>query len=382
MKRILSLICLICISLSVLSFTSCGFFDEETGKMISKIEKTAEFEDGSSEITIYYTDPYYKPEKFIVPAGKQGDAGISVLDVTSEDGTNEQEGFTIVTITLSEKNPDGTYVKKPFAIPDGKTIVDVYADVDDITGEDVIVFAFNGDSEPISMPMPEFNAVERMELVEDGNGGYALKVKYTLDAEDAEMTTIGTIAAPVGIDHVEGSEEDGKYVLYVHYTDGSVSEPINFDKPTDPNSWSTFETKPGDTVGRVGDFCFAEDENVIYSKVVEGEGEDRSEFWKPVMTFVDKSTRHNVYFFKNDGTDGSNDTYWKSESVLNGTYFSSTGKQVPVPTRNDGYKFVGWYTTSDYDYVKENQAVMSSFTNFTPVNSELKLYAIWEPVSN
>lgn len=376
MKKLLSLLCLLCICFSVLSFTSCGFIDQESGKIISKIEKTAEFEDGSSEITIFYTDPYYKPEKFIVPAGKQGDAGVSVLDVTSKDGVGEDEGYTIVTVTLSSKNKDGSYVTNSFKIPDGKTIVDVYADKNSLTGEDEIVFAFSGGGGTISMPMPKFNGVKEMQLVEKEGGGYELQVKYTL-GED-EWKTIGEIKAPVGIDKVDGEEINGQYVLTVYYTDGSISPPIPFDKPADPNSWSTAETKPADSVGRVGDFCFAEDTKTIWSKVKEGTDDNVREYWKPVISFIDKTVAHTVSFYLNDGQVSANVHAWKSYDVQHGCYFDSTGASIPIPTR-EGYDFVGWYRKSEI--TEQEMKIMTSFNDLTPVHGDLKLYAIWTPLA-
>ena len=376
MKRILSLICLLCISLSVLSFTGCGFFDEESGKVIRKIEKTAEFEDGSSEITVYYTDPYYKPETFIIPAGKQGDAGVSIVDVSSVDGVGADEGFTIVTVTLSSKNADGSNVTKSFKIPNGKTITNVYSEKNPITGEDEIVFAFSGDGGTVSMPMPKFNGVKEMQLVEKPDGTYELQAKYTL-GED-EWVSLGNINAPVGIDRIEGEEVDGQYILYVYFTDGSVSNPIPFNKPKDPNSWSTVETKPADSVGRVGDFCFAEDTKTIWSKVKEGTDDNVREYWKPVISFIDNTVAHTVSFYLNDGQVSANVHAWKSHVVQHGCYFDSTGASIPIPTR-EGYDFVGWYRKSEI--TEQEMKIMTSFNDLTPVHGDLKLYAIWEPIA-
>ncbi len=368
----------------MLSFTGCGFFDEETGKMISKIEKTGEDKDGNSEITVYYTDPYYKPEKFIIPAGKQGYKGNSVIGIDKEDDEDANDGFTTVTITLENTDEKGnvTIEKKKFDIPDGKTITDITTGEEN--GENVVIFTFNsGLGGTLTLPMPDFNGVNKMQLVpidpNDETKGYKLQADYTLTEGDVWEDIEGVIKPPVGIADVEGKEENGKYVIYVYYTDGREPEKIPFNKPEDPNTWSTYETVPGNLSGKVGDFCYVENENAIYAKVSEGEGEFRREYWKPMMTFADKTTRYNVYFYKNDGSEGANDMPMKTENIQNGYYFASVGKLVSVP-RRDGYKFMGWYTSSDYDYVMENKVVMSSFTDLTPVNSDLKLYAIWEPI--
>lgn len=376
MKKIVSLICLISIALSVLGFTSCGFFDEETGKIISRIEKTAEFEDGSSEITIYYTDPYYPPETFKIPAGKQGYKGNGIIGFSSKDGEGEDEGKTIVTITLENTDEDGTVTTedKIVKIPDGKTITSIDTGTNSVTGEEEIIFTFNnGDGGTLSIPMPKLNGVEKMELVDDENGGYALKVKYTLDAEDAEMTTIGTIKAPVGIDHVEGNEEDGQYVLYVYYTDGSVSNPITFDKPSDPNTWWSFDDLTDDTPeSKVGDFCFVKNESAIYQKVLE----DGRERWTRITRLATETTDHTVTFYRNDGTDQN-----VVRTIKHGQYFGTTpGKLIPIPEKREGYEFVGWYAVDDYQTFLERQAVISPFTDLTPVNSNMTLYAIWAPI--
>jgi uncharacterized repeat protein (TIGR02543 family) len=61
--------------------------------------------------------------------------------------------------------------------------------------------------------------------------------------------------------------------------------------------------------------------------------------------------------------------------VERGSYFSADGNgDIPIPTR-PGYKFMGWYTKRSV-----NPATMSPFTDFTPVFSDLTLYAIWEEI--
>jgi uncharacterized repeat protein (TIGR02543 family) len=63
-----------------------------------------------------------------------------------------------------------------------------------------------------------------------------------------------------------------------------------------------------------------------------------------------------------------------SYKVIRNTYFTDNGYDaIPIPTR-EGYKFLGWYKTRTIN------ATSSAFTDFTPILSNLNLYACWEKI--
>ncbi len=65
----------------------------------------------------------------------------------------------------------------------------------------------------------------------------------------------------------------------------------------------------------------------------------------------------------------------KKFELVNSNFLDNNGYgDIPIPTR-DGYIFKGWYRS------KSPTATSSPFTDFTPILSDLELFAIWEKIA-
>lgn len=339
-----------------ITLTGCGFFAEDTGRMIDEIKKTNEFADGSSEITITFIDDLYDPVKFTIPGGNKGDTGNGIADIDYEYDDNNRQ--TKITIAFTDEEAEDIV----FNVPDGKTVTSIKTGYNEITEKSEAYFIYNGNEEDfVTLELPEFSGISEYICTENDDKSIDLKFKFNLlDQPDLDIH-IPPPEKGNGISYMSAGEKNGKYVLTVEYTDvdkdGNKVVELTFNKPADPNSWTKEYRAPTNAEGRDGDFWFDAFSKTIYSK--------QNSAWSPVISFNDQSTFHNVVFYYNDGT-GSTVT---STPVQHGSYY---GGKIPKPERA-GYNFCGWYRDMDVDLT-----IMSPFTDLTPVNSDLSLYAAWE----
>lgn len=361
MKFNLKLLLIFVISFCFL-LTGCGaFFGEEEVLQMESLE-TRTLADGSTEITIKYTDEEIKPTVFIIPKGETGadGNGIRTFDTfKSEDGES-----TVVHIEF-------TYGIEPveFNIPNGVSIDTIETKKNDKTGETflTVVYSDGSKSDPISVPKGEkgdrgISIVGITQKINRDNS-----VTLTLEMSEGEPVRV-EIPAPIdgkdgrGIKEIVSIPNGDTYVMTIKFTDDTEQE-LEFARP---NRWFSESSGPKLEDGINGDLWYDLAHQIIYVK--------QNNKWNMVMNFnnvVDLT--YDVTFDLNDTSEepanmpaGSLITY----QIEAGTYFSASGYQIPVPTR-DGYTFLGWYT------VKVPTAVNGPFTDLTPVQADLTLYAVW-----
>ena len=120
-----------------ITLTGCGFFAEDTGRMIDEIKKTNEFADGSSEITITFIDDLYDPVKFTIPGGNKGDTGNGIADIDYEYDDNNRQ--TKITIAFTDEEAEDIV----FNVPDGKTVTSIKTGYNEITEKSEAYFIYN-----------------------------------------------------------------------------------------------------------------------------------------------------------------------------------------------------------------------------------------------
>ena len=184
------------------------------------------------------------------------------------------------------------------------------------------------------------------------------------------LLVLGIILLLVGLMLFSNSEitpkEEGKYYyIDVEYTNGET-EQLKFERPA---KWENGSKKPDDDYGENGDYFFDTKHGKIYCK--------SGGIWAEAVDFnIEKYT---VIFDLNDDVDtpASMPTSASIFKVERGSYFSADGNgDIPIPVRA-GYEFGGWYAKKHV-----NELTMSPFTDFTPVFSDLTLYARWIPINN
>ncbi len=380
MKKIICQICAVCLLSAILCMTGCGFFGDETLQIEDVVCTT--LGDGSIRMTITYVDDIKEPDVYTIPKGNTGDdgpTGNGIENITAEHDDEKKQ--TVLTITYTDK---ANYPDQTMVVPDGISIVGIDHADDPITGGIVLNFRSSNEEicqfEPITIPKGEKgdtgngidvgnSYIKDYEIKDDEDKVIENGKEYVFTFTDGSTQSI-KIPNPNGIRDITSEENGDSYILTITYTTGEVIN-IPFNRPADPNKWyyggNVNDLTP--LFGKDGDFFFDTAHQEIWLK----EGVS----WNKIVSF---GSTYTVEFDLNDNDMdpdnkasmpvGASNRY----NITAGAYFVANGYDIPIPTRA-GYVFKGWYTKKTV-----NTITMSPFTDLTPVSSDLRLYALWEPV--
>ena len=364
MKKNICRVCAVCLLVMMLFLTSCsggGFFAEEA-LQIASIESELLY-DGKTKITITYSDESIDPYVFYIPQGEegaQGAEGNGIKEVSYQH--DEQNRQTEVVIKFTDESIDPV----TFKVPDGLSVIGIQEGTDPTTSEPYIIFKYSDGtiSAPMFLPRGEKgNGIKIFDVQPQDDKS----VVVDIELDDGRKTHI-VIPAPQdgnGIKSMSGTEEGKYYYIDVEYTNGET-EQLKFERPA---KWENGSKKPDDDYGENGDYFFDTKHGKIYCK--------SGGIWAEAVDFnIEKYT---VIFDLNDDVDtpASMPTSASIFKVERGSYFSADGNgDIPIPVRA-GSEFGGWYAKKHV-----NELTMSPFTDFTPVFSDLTLYARWIPINN
>ena len=362
-KKVVALLCFICISLTTLS--GCGSFFAEEELIISSVEHKR-LEDGSIQITITYADEMKDPDVFVIPKGETGDVGEVGNGIASIIPTYDDEARkTILTVNYTDET------QETFEVPYGVSIEAIEGfKEDEITGQLYIQLLYtNGElSEPIYMDKPKDGkdgvGIVNITSRPEDDGSQTLIIELT-DGTKLENVRVPAPERGVGIADIKTDYNEARtqYYIEVTYTDPTIEpDTFWFDRP---NTWFSGQGTPDSGMGIAGDLYF----DTLYSRIYVKEAGG----WVLKTKFVQDLDSCEVTFYNNYQDDGQEGK--QSYSISKGHYFEGSGYAVPEPTRT-GYKFIGWYTTRN-----PNLTTQGSFNSFTAVYSNMNLYAIWEPIA-
>lgn len=362
-KKLLGLLGFASMSLGLLS--GCGFVIEDEPLQIAGIT-TQVLDDGQTMVVITYTSEEYQPTIFYLPKGENGEDGKDGTGIASFDYKEDNYGNYDVTIKFTDESVEDVKLK----LTNGVSISTISTKKNEETGEtEMTLFYSDGSSsDPIVLPKGDKG--------EDGRGIASYEQKTNEDGSSVILYTFTDgsefeckIPAPEkgedgkGIAAIVSSQTETEYVLIISYTDNSTPQVVRFDKPS---MWLFGTTAPNDiNDGKNGDFYYDTSKNTIYLK--------KDGTWVAQTDFKDVDTKYTVTFDLNadDAVFLPGFGFDSSYIFVNGDTFYSTQRSVPIPYRN-GYTFVGWYTS-------ENPSVThGTFTDLTPVISDMTLYAAWE----
>ena len=347
----------------LITLVGCGGFTASSDVLeIASIEAIP-LADGSKLVTITYSDEEVKPTEFIIPKGKDGEDGVGIKLVTYK--TSNDKNTTIVDLTFTNDE------KVSIDIPNGVSVNDIETKYDEETGNTEVVFLFSDGtkSEPIFLQKGEKgdDGISIIGTSQRINRDYSVTLTFHMSEGDDVVVEIPAPQQGVdgrGIKDIVTVPSVDSYIMTITFTD-DTTQVLNFARP---NRWFSEMSEPDNELDGIdGDLWYDLAHQTIYLK--------QNGKWISTMDFSNIiGEGYNVSFNLNDSKDaparlpkGSLFNY----KINKGTYFASSGYQIPVPER-DGYEFIGWYTQ------KIITPVTGAFTDLTIVQSNLELYAIWE----
>jgi len=356
MKKLMKVLALSTMCLGMTALSACSFFrTKDDGSNGIKNIDVVNDEQGNAIITIHYTDSSKKPVTFTLPKGENGQDGAGIKRV---DYTQDQYGVTTVTITFTNSLEPVSFTLQP-----GKSISDVKFEKDE--SDNTLIIFIDSDGNELS-PITVFkgDTGERgngiVSIIPDYNSDGSATITITLDDESTYEVNIPAPKEGRGIESIVSRKEGTKVYLVINYND-NTNEEVSFDATP---SWTTGNTKPGDSFGYNGDYYFDISHDVIYIK--------ENGVWTVAVDFNTNAAEYTVVFELNDTvTEPAEYAIGQRSYVIQKSEtFYSSGLDLPVPSRN-GYTFGGWYTST------VPNVTHGAFTNLTPVLSDMVLYAKW-----
>ena len=366
-KRIISSLFLF---LSI-TLSSCSLFGgADEGLMIERVESTMG-ENGSTLVTMYFTDEDVEPLTFEIPRGETGEigpigaTGLGIKEITSrqsEDGLN-----TILTIVFTSEDVPNQEI----TVPNGVSVADVtlryYPD------EETYTFEFtmsNGDvfeTETFEKPKDGIG-ISSVDQTTDNEGNIIITITYTDPSMGENGQTVITIPYKNGedgrgIESIVGTQVGTQYTITIFYTDG-VSETLPPIELPNATKWLYGQGEPTsryEAQANEGDYYFDLENRVIYiftngyfNKIID------------LTEDVDPTRTYHVTFDANGG-----------EFVPGAiTEIDVTAGRPITITRipecfKTGFVFNGYYTTPE----GPDNPLSGKLTDLTPIYQDITFYA-------
>lgn len=336
--------------LFILIPTSCSaFMGSDEGLMIEDIKAEYNEEDGSTKITITFTDEDEPNVTFTIPKGEQGDTGLAGVGIES---IVETENNTLI-ITFTDK----TTKEISLDLEDITNIYSTYKPNEHIT---TVTIETNKDKY-------EFNVNDPLGIssinnsIDGTTGNILLEINMTDGTKKEIIIPKGEKGdTGLGIESIVTEDSENEYILNVTYTDGT-SEQFKFNKPN-ITSWYSgvgapmfiMNAKDGDFYFDTANFKFYQYNAMQLSWVLIADLGITGD--KCVVTF--NATKNGGEIISgNPSIECSRGDYIKLGSM-------------PIAYK-DGYEFIGWYT----DPNANGNVNAAKFTDLTPVMSNLELFA-------
>lgn len=347
--------------------SSCGIMGSEESLFIDSILASPQA-DGSTIITITFTDDDIKPVTFTIPAGQDGEQGprgtgiASVSSKVSEDGKD-----LVITMTYS----DTSLAPSSWTIPNATSITDIESAYDEESGMTTVTITTNdGEAHEFELPKGrDGNGVASVTQTTDENKNIIITINYT---DPSFEPTVITLPYRNGEDGngiqsiVGGVSTDGEsYYLLITYTNEETQE-IELPMPPAGTQWFRGDEAPGFVSGaRDGDYYFCTGNNTIYVY--------RYLSWEIVVQL--KKDNCSVTF--DASTNGGRITGTNDASVIRSVPYGENIVNIPQAYRTDGALFLGWFTASS-----GAGATIGQFTDLTAVTRDLHLYACFQEVGS
>ena len=371
-KRIISSLFLF-LSITLCSCSLFGGADE--GLMIERVESTMG-ENGSTLVTMYFTDEDVEPLTFEIPRGETGEigpigaTGLGIKEITSrqsEDGLN-----TILTIIFTSEDVPNQEI----TVPNGVSIVSPVSSYDPETNITTVYFILSDGTDTSANPIQIENGKDGIGIADinqetDAEGNIIITITYTDPSMGENGQTIITLPYKNGedgrgIESIVGTQVDNEYYITINFDNGESQElaPIVLPEPTkwmygqgSPSSRYEAQANDGDYYFDLVGYCIYIFDGSEFNLVID--------LTKPNET----SQTYNVTFDANGGEFVS--TIPTTISVTAGQPIKSS--RIPI-CKKDGHVFLGYYTTPE----GPKNPISGKLTDLTPIFSDNIFYAYYE----
>lgn len=364
-----------------ITLSSCSLFGgTDEGLMIERVESTMG-ENGSTLVTMYFTDEDVEPLTFEIPRGETGEigpigaTGLGIKEITSrqsEDGLN-----TILTIIFTSEDVPNQEI----TVPNGVSIVSPVSSYDPETNITTIYFILSDGTDTSANPIQIENGKDGIGIADinqetDAEGNIIITITYTDPSMGENGQTVITIPYKNGedgrgIQAIIGTQSGDYYTITISFTDGTMTtlDPILLPSPTVWFSGYGAPTRINESEANEGDYYFDLANYVIYlfdgtkfNEIIDlTEVNQNSKFCS--LTFYS-----NGGYFASDGTDNP-----RAVSVEYGKPILSS--RIPLCVK-DGFKFAGYYTSPE----GPENPLSGKLTDLTPIYSDMSFYAYFTEI--
>ena len=358
-----------------LTLSSCSLFGGTSeGLMIDRVESSTSA-NGSTLVTMYFTDTDVEPLTFEIPkgaVGETGPVGVAGLGIKDISATQSSDGLsTILTITFtSDEVPPET-----ITVPNGVSVVESKLIYDEDTEQYQFVFTLsNGDmirTNTFDKPKDGIG-ISDVQQHEEENGDIIITITYS----DPSMGENGKTELTIpykngedgrGITGVMGTVIDNYYYVTIFYSDNKTQELDPIQLPT-TSKWVRGNGYPNSSELEKlnsGDYYFDRENYIIYYF----DGVDLLE----IINLTEENTPTKTYtvtFNPNGGSFVTSDVFG-SIKVNSGETIDIS--RIPICSMS-GHSFEGYYTTPE----GPENPLSGKLTDLTPIYRDTVFYAHYE----
>ena len=359
-----------------LTLSSCSLFGGTSeGLMIDRVESSTSA-NGSTLVTMYFTDTDVEPLTFEIPkgaVGETGPVGVAGLGIKDISATQSSDGLsTILTITFtSDEVPPET-----ITVPNGVSVVESTLIYDQDTERYQFVFTLsNGETiETNTFDKPKDGiGISDVQYDEKENGDIVITITYS----DPSMGQNGKTELTIpykngedgrGISTILTNTIDNVFYVTIFYTDNTSQDLDPIPLPQ-VNKWLSGHGAPNNSLieeAIKGDYYFDLDNYIIYMF-------DGASFIEIINLTLDNTvTKQCTVTFDPNGGYFSTQTLGRIQ-----VKYGSTIDIASIPhCAKEGFSFVGYYTTPE----GPANPLSGKLTDLTPIYSDITFYAQYEEI--
>ena len=359
-----------------LTLSSCSIFGGTSeGLMIDRVESSTSA-NGSTLVTMYFTDSDVEPLTFEIPkgaVGETGPVGVAGLGIKDISATQSSDGLsTILTITFtSDEVPPET-----ITVPNGVSVEESKLTYDQDKDQYYFEFTFSdGRIEtvgPIDKPKDGIG-ISDVQQTKLENGDIIITIFYS----DPSMGENGKTELTIpykngedgrGISTILTNTIDNVFYVTIFYTDNTSQELDPIPLPQ-VNKWLSGHGAPNNSLieeAIEGDYYFDLDNYIIYMF-------DGTSFIEIINLTLDNTvTKQCIVTFDPNGGYFSTQTLGRIQ-----VKYGSTIDIASIPhCAKEGFSFVGYYTTPE----GPANPLSGKLTDLTPIYSDITFYAQYEEI--